>query len=153
MRVDPPKKPPQKSHHQPPHRHPEKASSRSSCTWEVMGQIGEELHIPSHWGQRNRERQLTGNLPHPGHPRKTSAREDRYVIHSALSDTKVANSVLSDITNQQLSVTTIRRRLCEDGTHKWRAVKRALLTGTCQKASQMGKTMSQMGKTVETFDN
>ena len=61
-------------------------------------------------------------------PRKTSIQEDSYIVRTALANTKVTNSVLLDITNQELSTSTIRRRFHEEKIHKWRAVTRPLLT-------------------------
>ena len=68
--------------------------------------------------QRYKLRHFTKNLPHSGRSRKTSARDDRYIIRTALSCTKISNSALRDITNQEISISTVRRRIREDGIRK-----------------------------------
>jgi Transposase/DDE superfamily endonuclease len=132
MRVYPPKKLPSDSHH---HFLTDIEKGRIiQANYDCIShnEIGKELNIPartvSAFLKRVEQRRSVENLPRPGRPRKTSAREDRYIIRTALDNTKVTNSFLRDITNQELSVPTIRRRLREDKIRKWRAVKRPLLT-------------------------
>ena len=94
--------------------------------------ISRELDIPqqtiSSFLQRFNERGSIDNLKHPGRPRKTSAREDRYVIHTAESETRIPLKELRDKTNRDVSEQTVRRRLREAGIRKWKAVQRPLLT-------------------------
>src|SRR5579859_4559285 len=95
-------------------------------------EIGEELHIPrktvSSFFERFQSRGSEENLPHTGRPRKTSAQFDRHLIHAALANTRVPFTELRDITNSEVSIATIHRRLLEDHIRKWRAAKCALLT-------------------------
>jgi hypothetical protein len=101
-------------------------------------EIGAELNIPAStigsFIERCQKCKSPTNLPHVRCPCKTSNREDRHIIHTALDNTTIPNSVLHDITNQDLSVSTIRRRLHEDQIRKWRAVIRPLLTSAHTKA-------------------
>ena len=95
-------------------------------------EIGRELNIPrqtiSSFVHRLDERQYSENLSHPGRPRKTSARADRHLIRSALSDTRQPLAELQSINNIEVSERTIHRRLHAAHIQKWRAVNRALLT-------------------------
>ena len=95
-------------------------------------EIGEELHIPrktvSSFSERFQSHSSEENLPHTGRPRKTSAQFDHYLIHAALANTGVPFAELRYITNSEVSIATIHRRLREDHIRKWKAVKRALLT-------------------------
>ena len=96
------------------------------------GEIGEELTIPrrtiSSFLQRLRNRKTKDNLLHSGRPRKTSKSDDRYLVHAAEGDTDQTLKELRNVTNTDISIQTIRRRLREAGIQKWRAKKRALLT-------------------------
>ena len=95
-------------------------------------EIGTQLNIPrttvTSFLQRFEKRGSDENLPHSGRPRKTLERFDRYLIRTALVHTNVTNDALRDITDSEVSTSTIRRRLREDHIRKWRAVERALLT-------------------------
>jgi len=132
MRLYPPKKPAPESHRHVLTLLEKGRIIQAKNDGKSITEIGKELTIPTSTVDafllRYKRRQSAENLLHSGRPRKTSAREDRHIIHTALINTKVTNSVLRDITNQELSVSTVRRRLREDGIQKWRAVKRALLT-------------------------
>ena len=77
---------------------------------------------------RFKKRGSVENLPHTGRPRKTLTRFDHGLIRTALTDTDIPYTALRDITNSEVSTSTIHRRLQEDHIRKWRAVKRALLT-------------------------
>jgi len=86
--------------------------------------ISEELNIPrstvvTFLGQFQ-ECGSAENLPHTGRPQKTSAQYDRALICTALVHTNVSYSVLRDITNLEVSESTIRRRLQEDHIRKWK---------------------------------
>jgi len=120
MRVYPPNKQTQLHHRQ------ELTDLQKGQILEARGlgksytEISEELHIPQstvvyflHWFQEHGSEE---NLPHIGHPQKTSAQFDRYLIHIAQVDTDNTNVVLRDITNSAVSTSTIRRRLHEDHT-------------------------------------
>jgi len=54
-------------------------------------EIGRELNIPrwtvSSFLTRLDNRQTPTNLPRPGAPRKTSASDDRYIVHAAETNT------------------------------------------------------------------
>jgi transposase len=95
-------------------------------------EIGEELEIPrrtiSSFLQRLRNRKTKENLLRSGRPRKTSKSDDRYLVHTAEADTDQTLKELRNVTNTDISIQTIRRRLREAGIRKWRAKKRALLT-------------------------
>ena len=94
--------------------------------------ISKELHIPrrtiSNFLQRLKNRHSPYNLLHPGRPRKTSATADRWLIRTALTETKLPFKELKSIANIPVSERTIRRRLKEAGIRKWRALNRPLLT-------------------------
>ena len=94
--------------------------------------IGIQLNIPratiTAFLLRTRKRQSIENLPHPGRPRKTSTTTDRYVVRTAETQTRVPFKELRNITNVDVSIRTLRRRLREKGIRKWRAVNRPLLT-------------------------
>src|SRR5579859_6331882 len=57
----------------------------------------------------------------------TSAQYNRVLICTALVHTDVSYSVLRDITNSEVSESTIHRRLQEDHIRKWKVAERALL--------------------------
>ena len=94
--------------------------------------IGCKLGIPqqtiSSFLHRVDECDSIDNLQRAGRPRKTSALDDCYLVHTAESETHVPLKELCDQTNLDISEQTIRRRLREAGIRKWKAVKRALLT-------------------------
>jgi len=131
MRVYPPKKA------NPPHHHNSLTDLQKGRILEARSlkrsytQISDELKIPrstvATFLDRFQQRGSEENLPHTGRPRKTSARSDHVLIRTALANTDVPYTVLRDITNSELSTSTIHRRLHEDYVRKWRAVKRALL--------------------------
>src|SRR5579859_3573308 len=152
MRVYPPKNAPLKSH-----RHLLTAIEKgrvmqAHLDGKSYSEIGAELNIPAStigsFIERCHKRKSHTNLPHVGRPRKTSNREDRYIIRTALDNTAISNSVLRDITNQDLSVSTIRRRLREDQIRKWRAVIRPLLTSAHAKA-RLKWAMQWRGLTID----
>ena len=78
--------------------------------------------------QRLKRRHSPYNLPHSGRPRKTSATFDRWILRTALTETKLPFKELKAIANISVSEQTVRRRLKENGIRKWRALKRAMLT-------------------------
>ena len=55
--------------------------------------IGRQLNIPhetiSDFICHTNNRKSVGNLPHPGRPRKTSKRTDRYLVRLAKANTRV----------------------------------------------------------------
>ena len=109
--------------------------------------IGRELGIPQ-WTVSNflDMRQSQENLPRPGRPRKTSKTTDRYIIRRALSETSEPLRELRNTSNADVSIQTIRPRLCEEGIRKWRAVDRAFLTEkTRGRATSMGENISTLG--------
>ena len=89
--------------------------------------ISRELHIPcrtvSGFHQCLIRRGSAKNLPHPGRPRITSASQDRYIVRTAESDTRIPFTELHNITNMEASVSTVRLRLHEDHMWKWKALK------------------------------
>ena len=95
------------------------------------GEISRELGIPrrtvSSFLERLKTRHLPYNLPHPGRPRKTSNKFDRWLVRTALTETKLPLKELKSIANIPVCEQTIRRRLKEKGIRKWRALKRPLL--------------------------
>jgi|SRR5579859_285509 len=132
MRVYPPKKQTLPHHHQQLTELQKGRIIEARAFGLSYDKIGARLKISgdtvASFLRRFEERGSEENLPHPGRPRKTSTRFDRYLIRTSLADTTVPNAVLRDITNSGVSTSTIRRRLREDNIRKWRAVKRALLT-------------------------
>jgi len=94
--------------------------------------IGRELDIPhrtvSSFLQRFDIRHSMENLPFPGGPRKTSVSTDRYIVHTAESETRIPLAELHVETNSNVSERTLHRRLLEAGIRKWKAVARPLLT-------------------------
>ena len=95
-------------------------------------EIGTQLSIPrstiTSFLECTQTRQSIENLPRPGRPRKTSTTTDRYIVRTAETKTRVPFKELRNITNVDVSIRTLRRRLREDGIRKWRAVNRPLLT-------------------------
>src|SRR5947207_11073471 len=81
-------------------------------------QISEELKIPrstvSMFLDRFKKRDSVENLPHTDRPRKTSKQFDHRLIRTALTDTAIPYTALCDITNSEVSTSTIHRRLQED---------------------------------------
>ena len=67
-------------------------------------------------------------LSYPGHPRITTAAQDKCIIAASEANTHIPFAQLSNIVNILASLSTMRRRLHEDNISKWRAVKRVLLT-------------------------
>ena len=67
------------------------------------------------------------NLQRAGCPRKSTDREDRHVIRKALAQTRVPLVQLPFLSDSNLSVSTIRRRLREVNIRKWKAAKRPRL--------------------------
>lgn len=94
--------------------------------------IGSQLGIPprtvSGFSERLDNRQSIEDLPRPGRPRKTSAADDRYIIRSAESETRVPLAELRLDMGINICEQTIRRRLREAGIRKWKALNRPLLT-------------------------
>lgn len=94
-------------------------------------QIGNDLHIPRQtvlsFLKRLNQRQSTENLHRSGRPRKTTATADRWLVRTALAETRLPLKELKSICNIPLSTRTIQRRLEEENIRKWRGVKRALL--------------------------
>ena len=95
-------------------------------------EIGDELGIPcrtvSSFLERVKTRHTINNFPHPGAPRKTSAADDRYIVRTTESETRIPLAELRIQTNLDVSEQTLRRRLHEEGIRKWKAVNRPLLT-------------------------
>jgi hypothetical protein len=95
-------------------------------------EISRQLDIPRStivdFIQRTRNRQSIDNLPHPGRPRETTNRTNRYFVHLAESNTRVPLKEIKNKSNVTVCEQTIRRRLHDFGIRKWRAVNRALLT-------------------------
>ena len=95
------------------------------------GNISRELGIPrrtvSSFLERLETRHSPYNLLHPGRPRKTSSTFDRWLVQTALTETKLPLKELKSIVNIPISGRTVQRRLKEAGIRKWRALKRPLL--------------------------
>ena len=67
------------------------------------------------------------NFKPSGRPRKSTNRADRCIIRAALGQTRVPLAQLSFLSDSNLSVSTIRRRLQEVNIKKWKAAKRPRL--------------------------
>jgi transposase len=76
---------------------------------------------------RVKKRGSDEDLPRAGRPRKTTIRADRRVIRKAPGQTRVLLAQLAFLSDSNLSVSTIRRRLQEVHIQKWRAAKRPRL--------------------------
>src|SRR5579859_6246252 len=74
-------------------------------------EICEELHIPRstivNFLHRFETRNSEQNLAHTGRPRKTSTRFDHYIIRTAEANTRIPFTELRDITNSEVSVSTL----------------------------------------------
>ena len=94
-------------------------------------QISHDLHIPRQtvlsFLKRFYQRESSENLHRSGRARKTSTTADRWLIRTALTETRLPLKELKSICNIPFSTRTIQRRLKEENIRKWRAVKRALL--------------------------
>jgi transposase len=101
-------------------------------------QVGKELNIPrqtvSSFLQRYNQRNSFENLHRSGRPRKTSTTADRWLVRTALDESKLPLKELKSICNIPVSTRTIQRRLAEDNVRKWRAVKQPKLTTDSAKA-------------------
>lgn len=93
--------------------------------------IGHQLGIPQQticsFLHRLDERDSISNLSRSGRPRKTSAADDRYIVRTAESKTRVPLAELRIDTCINVCEQTFRRRLREAGIRKWRALNRPLL--------------------------
>jgi hypothetical protein len=76
---------------------------------------------------RVKKRASDENLKPAGRPRKSTIRDDRRVIRKALDQTRLPLSQLAFLSDSNLSVSTIRRRLQEVHIKKWKAAKRPRL--------------------------
>jgi transposase len=96
------------------------------------GHIEQILHIPKTtiggYIRRSKNRESIENKKHTGRPRKSTERDDRFLIRKAIADTKMPLRELQWISNSNLSISGIKRRLHEDKIRKWRAAERARLT-------------------------
>ena len=94
-------------------------------------EIGRELHVPrqtiSSFLTRLKSRHSSENLSRPGRPRITTKAQDKRIIATAETNTRVPFASLQNIVNVPASTSTIRRRLHEDLIRKWRAIKRPFL--------------------------
>jgi transposase len=100
---------------------------------------------------RVKKRGFDDNTPRAGRPRKTTNRTDRRVIQKALGQTRVPLAQLAFLSDSNLSVSTIRRRLQEVHIRKWRAAKRPRLNkGHVAKRLQWAKEHRQW--TVEDWE-
>ena len=95
-------------------------------------EIGRQLGIPHStvdaFLKRYADRENYDNLYHSGRPRKTTSSDDRYLVCSAQTNTSQPFAQLRLDTNLNVSEQTNRRRLCEVGIAKHKAVNRPLLT-------------------------
>src|SRR5947207_8225416 len=86
------------------------------------GKISNELGIPrrtiSSFLERLKTRHSPNNLPHPDRPRKTSEKFNRWLVRTALIETRLPLKELKSIANIPVSEQTIRRRLRKKGIRK-----------------------------------
>jgi len=68
------------------------------------------------------------NKERVGRPRKSTDRDERLLLRRALDDTKMPLRELKFEANSDLSISSIRRRLNEEGVKKWLAAERSRLT-------------------------
>lgn len=98
---------------------------------QTLGEIETGTGIPrstiSSFLSRVKKRGFDKNLPRSGRPRITTIRDDRRLIRKALGQTRVPLAQLPFLSDSNLSVSTIRRRLQEEHIKKWRAAKRPRL--------------------------
>lgn len=76
---------------------------------------------------RLKKRDSDKNFKSPGRPRLSTSRGDRHLIRTALGQTRVPIAQLPFLSDSNLSVSTIRRRLQEVHIRKWKAAKRPRL--------------------------
>jgi hypothetical protein len=76
---------------------------------------------------RLRKRASTEDFKSTGRLRLSTNREDRRVIRTALGQTRVPLAQLAFLSDSNLSVSSIRRRLQEVHIKKWKAAKRPRL--------------------------
>ena len=77
---------------------------------------------------RYRELGTINNLLHPGRSRKITESDNRYIVRTAESSTRIPMAELRVDTNINVSEQTLRRRLRDSGIRKWKAVNRPFLT-------------------------
>jgi len=91
-----------------------------------------QLNIPrptiSGFLQRYKERDSIDDKPRSGRPRKTTDSDDRYIIRTALKETRIPLAELKQDVNLPICERTLQRQLKEAGIQKWRALTRPLLT-------------------------
>jgi transposase len=94
--------------------------------------ISHELLIPrrtvSNFLHRLDERHFADNLSRPGRPRITSEQHDRQLIEASQTYNRLPFAELPAVINSNISASTVRRRLKENGIRRWRALKRPWLT-------------------------
>ena len=95
-------------------------------------EIGAQLAIPrgtiTRFVEHARECGSIENLPWPGRPRKLANTAVYYLARNAEANSRLPFKELQNLINMDVSIRTIRCRLCEEGIRKWRAVKRPFLT-------------------------
>jgi len=104
----------------------DRRNSGQSST-EIAHGTGIRLSTITGFLSRVKKRGFDENLSRSGRPRKTTNREDRRVIRKALGQTRIPLAQLPFLSDSNLSVSTIRRRLQEVHIRKWRAAKRPRL--------------------------
>src|SRR5579859_6750913 len=95
-------------------------------------EIGKELCIPrsmvSSFLTQSKQRDYVTNLPRPGRPPAISESQERYIIQTVNTNTRIPFTELCNITNTNVSIRTIQRHLQNHNLQKWRAAKHTLLT-------------------------
>ena len=109
------------------------------CKLATQAEVARDLKIPhqtvSSFLSRYDQRQSPDNLPRDDAPRKLTASDIRYLVHTAESETHVPLAEITvNTTFYTVSTQTLRRRLREEGIRKWKAVGRCLLTRKDAKA-------------------
>lgn len=95
-------------------------------------QIEHALQIPRStiysYVRRSEKLESIENKTRPGRPKKSTERDDRFLVRKALTDTKMPLRELKWTANSDLSISSMKRRLSEDKIKKWRAAERAYLS-------------------------
>lgn len=101
--------------------------SSSQTPSEIAHGTGLRRTTISSFLSRVKKRGFQENLSRDGRPRKSTNRVDRRIIRTALDQTRLPLAQLSFLSDANLSVSTIRRRLQEVHIKKWKAAKRLRL--------------------------
>ena len=109
----------------------QKGAIVEGCKFSTQAEVARDLNLPrqtvSSFLSRYDQHESADNLPCPGSPRKLTDSDIRYLVCTAKSETRVPLAEIAvNTTFSNVSTQTLRRRLREQGTRKWKAVGRCL---------------------------